>query len=233
MLELDQKHENSTIQNDIEAQNLNTKIKLLEEALTRRNVDVEQAEENNRQLLTLLEKYDNKLDELQEDNELKDMKIFEYERNHLGDRPKIRIEAIEDKVRFLVQVLKRLKQMYVDGVKERIAEVPSEHRDNLEYPLLPESYDDAKPEVDASNLTLEQQADHALDEIYLIENNRAKRELLEGEQSLSQIDQSKQDHQELKKNMEEQMSKSRSTITNAQVQKTFSEDFWFCSEESK
>lgn len=225
MLELDQKHENSTIQNDIEAQNLNTKIKLLEEALTRRNVDVEQAEENNRQLLTLLEKYDNKLDELQEDNELKDMKIFEYERNHLGDRPKIRIEAIEDKVRFLVQVLKRLKQMYVDGVKERIAEVPSEHRDNLEYPLLPESYEDAKPEVDASNLTLEQQADHALDEIYLIENNRAKRELLEGEQSLSQIDQSKQDHQELKKNMEEQMSKSRSTITNAQVQKTFSEDF--------
>ena len=193
--------------------------------MTRRNVDVEQAEENNRQLLTLLEKYDNKLDELQEDNELKDMKIFEYERNHLGDRPKIRIEAIEDKVRFLVQVLKRLKQMYVDGVKERIAEVPSEHRDNLEYPLLPESYDDAKPEVDASNLTLEQQADHALDEIYLIENNRAKRELLEGEQSLSQIDQSKQDHQELKKNMEEQMSKSRSTITNAQVQKTFSEDF--------
>jgi chromosome segregation ATPase len=225
MLELDQKHENSTIQNDIEAQNLNTKIKLLEEALTRRNVDVEQAEENNRQLLTLLEKYDNKLDELQEDNELKDMKIFEYERNHLGDRPKIRIEAIEDKVRFLVQVLKRLKQMYIDGVKERIAEVPSEHRDNLEYPLLPESYEDAKPEVDASNLTLEQQADHALDEIYLIENNRAKRELLEGEQSLSQIDQSKQDHQELKKNMEEQMSKSRSTITNAQVQKTFSEDF--------
>tara|TARA_B110000285_G_C14940819_1_gene521923 strand:+ start:148 stop:294 length:147 start_codon:yes stop_codon:yes gene_type:complete len=48
MLELDQKHENSTIQNDIEAQNLSTKIKLLEEALTRRNVDVEQAEENNR-----------------------------------------------------------------------------------------------------------------------------------------------------------------------------------------
>ena len=49
---------------DIENQNFATKIKLLEDALTRRNVDVEQAEENNRQLLTLLEKYDNKLDEL-------------------------------------------------------------------------------------------------------------------------------------------------------------------------
>ena len=83
------------------------------------------------------------------------MKIFEYERNHLGDRPKIRIEAIEDKVRFLVQVLKRLKIMYTDGVKERIEEVPSEHRDNLEYPLLPENFDDKKPEVDISNLPLE------------------------------------------------------------------------------
>jgi hypothetical protein len=47
---------------------LSTKTKLLEDALTRRNFDIEQAEDNNRQLLSLLEKYDNKLDELQEDN---------------------------------------------------------------------------------------------------------------------------------------------------------------------
>ena len=45
--------------------------------------------------------------------------------------------------------------MYTDGVKERIEEVPSEHRDNLEYPLLPENFDDKKPEVDISNLPLE------------------------------------------------------------------------------
>ena len=44
------------------------------------------------------------------------MKIFEYERQHLGDRPKIKIESIEEKVRFLVQVLHRLKQMYISGV---------------------------------------------------------------------------------------------------------------------
>ena len=55
---------NCQINMDMEQQNLNTKIKLLEEALTRRNVDIEQAEDNNRQLLSLLEKYDNKLDEL-------------------------------------------------------------------------------------------------------------------------------------------------------------------------
>jgi len=97
---------------------LQTKIKLLEDALNRRNIDVEQGEENNKQLLGLLEKYDNKLDELQEDNELKDMKIFEYERHNMPDRPKIRIESIEEKVRFLVTVLHRLKVMYIEGVKE-------------------------------------------------------------------------------------------------------------------
>jgi hypothetical protein len=48
------------------------------------------------------------------------MKIFEYERLHLGDRPKIRIESIEDKVKFLVMVLKRLRVMYIEDAKERI-----------------------------------------------------------------------------------------------------------------
>lgn len=117
---------------------MNTKNKLLEDALTRRNVDVEQAEENNRQLLNLLEKYDNKLDELQEDNELKDMKIFEYERVHLGDRPKIKIESIEDKVKFLVMVLKRLRVMYIEEAQERIDLIKKEQGiENIQYPLLP------------------------------------------------------------------------------------------------
>ena len=131
---------NCGINMDLTSQNLNTKVKLLEEALTRRNVDIEQAEDNNRQLLSLLEKYDNKLDELQEDNELKDMKIFEYERKHLGERPKIQIEAIEDKIKFLVQVLGRLKVMYVEGVRDRIEEIKEKvgvKESDLEYPTLP------------------------------------------------------------------------------------------------
>ena len=61
------------------------KISLLQDALTRRNDEISQAEENNKQLLSLLEKYDQKLDELQEDNELKDMKIFEYERKNIKE----------------------------------------------------------------------------------------------------------------------------------------------------
>ena len=145
----------------MEAQDSNTKVKLLEDALTRRNVDVEQAEDNNRQLLTLLEKYDNKLDELQEDNELKDMKIFEYERQHLGDRPKIRIESIEDKVKFLVQVLKRLKELYVEGAQERLAEAAQardQHSDLpkvLEYPVLPqEELERLQREMEADSKSL-------------------------------------------------------------------------------
>ena len=145
----------------MEAQDSNTKVKLLEDALTRRNVDVEQAEDNNRQLLTLLEKYDNKLDELQEDNELKDMKIFEYERQHLGDRPKIRIESIEDKVKFLVQVLKRLKELYVEGAQERLAEAAQardQHSDlpkTIEYPVLPqEELERLQREMEADSKSL-------------------------------------------------------------------------------
>ena len=61
------------------------KISLLQDALTRRNDEISQAEENNKQLLSLHEKYDQKLDELQEDNELKDMKIFEYERKNIKE----------------------------------------------------------------------------------------------------------------------------------------------------
>ena len=69
------------------------------------------------------------------------MKIFEYERNHLGDRPKIQIESIEDKVKFLVQVLQRLKGMYIKGVKDRIEEINEKmgiNESDLDYPTIPE-----------------------------------------------------------------------------------------------
>lgn len=71
---------------------------------------------------------------------MKDMKIFEYERKHLGERPKIQIEAIEDKIKFLVQVLGRLKVMYVEGVRDRIEEIKEKvgvKESDLEYPTLP------------------------------------------------------------------------------------------------
>jgi hypothetical protein len=52
-------------------------------------------------LLSLLEKYDNKLDELQEDLEIRDLKIIEYEKDFTNSRDKIKIESIEDKIKFI------------------------------------------------------------------------------------------------------------------------------------
>ncbi len=65
-------------------------------------------------MLSLLEKYDNKLDELQEDLEMRDLKIIEYERD-LPDVPgeeRIKIESIEDKIKFITGMLDKLRQMH-------------------------------------------------------------------------------------------------------------------------
>ena len=51
----------------------------LQDALTTRNKDIEFAEENNQQLLTLLEKYDSKLDEMQDAIEIKEIERLQLE----------------------------------------------------------------------------------------------------------------------------------------------------------
>lgn len=58
---------------------LKMKIKLLQDALTTRNRDMELAEENNQQLLSLLEKYDQKLDQMQEAIEMKEIERMQLE----------------------------------------------------------------------------------------------------------------------------------------------------------
>ena len=62
------------------------------------------------------------------------MKIFEYEKMHMEDQSKIKIESIEEKVRFLIQVLHRLKNMYLEGVTDIMSQDKSKSR---EYPNVP------------------------------------------------------------------------------------------------
>jgi hypothetical protein len=62
--------------------------------------------------LSLLEKYDNKLDELQEDLEIRELKIIEYEKDMSESQDKIKIESIEDKINFITNMLERLKEMH-------------------------------------------------------------------------------------------------------------------------
>ena len=64
-------------------------------------------------MLSLLEKYDNKLEELQEDLEMRDLKIIEYERDlDLPSGERIKIESIEDKIKFITSMLDRLREMH-------------------------------------------------------------------------------------------------------------------------
>ena len=59
--------------------------------------------------MSLLEKYDNKLDELQEDLEIRDLKIIEYERDLKNSCDRIKIDSIEEKISFITQMLDRLR----------------------------------------------------------------------------------------------------------------------------
>ena len=68
-------------------------------------MDYDFAEDNNRQLLSFLEKYDTKLDELQEELEFKDLKIIDYEQDKSSSTGKIKIDSIEDKIKFIIQML--------------------------------------------------------------------------------------------------------------------------------
>jgi hypothetical protein len=67
--------------------------------------------------LSLLEKYDNKLDELQEDLEIRELKIIEYEKDMTESQDKIKIESIEDKINFITNMLERLKEMHKNNVR--------------------------------------------------------------------------------------------------------------------
>lgn len=116
------------IRHDIQTQHLETKIKLLQDALTKRNQDFDFAEDNNRQLLSLLEKYDNKLDELQEDLEIRELKIIEYEKEGSN---KIKVETLEEKIKFITAMLARLKDMHRSGLEQQQADGPNNKEGNV------------------------------------------------------------------------------------------------------
>lgn len=56
-------------------QNLETKLALTKEALANRNKEHSLSDKNNTDLLNLLDNYDAKLDELNEQNEFKDLQL--------------------------------------------------------------------------------------------------------------------------------------------------------------
>ena len=73
--------QNLLVVHEMQVSHLKTKIKLLEEALTNRNHDIDEVENNNQQLLDLLEKYDKRLEQMQNCTELKEVEIMELKEN--------------------------------------------------------------------------------------------------------------------------------------------------------
>ena len=62
----------------LNTQHLETKLKLLKETLTNRNTEFKEYEgvqKNNEQLLSLLEKYDDKVTEMQTEIDIRDLRI--------------------------------------------------------------------------------------------------------------------------------------------------------------
>ena len=71
----------------------------------------------------MLEKYDNKLDELQEDLEIRDLKIIEYERDlDLPSGERIKIESVEEKIKFITTMLDRLREMHNTQMQQEARE---------------------------------------------------------------------------------------------------------------
>ena len=84
----------SSIKADLDISFLKTKVNLLEETLNSKTKDLETLEafkENNTHLLSLLDKYDDKLSQMQDDIDVRDLKINElidkYEHGETGKTP--------------------------------------------------------------------------------------------------------------------------------------------------
>ena len=74
----------------------------------------------------------------------------------------------------------------------------------MEYPILPPNLKSKESEQTDEDLPLDKAASKALNLVDAIEQNRMKREALEGNQSLSDVDKSKtDDKEELKKSLQE------------------------------
>ena len=77
-----------SIKYDLELSFLKTKVKLLEETLNHRSKDLKTLEafkENNTHLLQVLDKYDIKLTKMQEDIDVRDLRIHELLEKHEED----------------------------------------------------------------------------------------------------------------------------------------------------
>lgn len=113
------KRRNKQMENEVEMKtnHLETKVRLLEEALNKRNEDIKEIELSNEELIILLEKWDQKLLKLDEDYRLEKIKSEQYEQElgiKLPNFEKIDIETIDGRISFMVNILEEYRKMLED-----------------------------------------------------------------------------------------------------------------------
>lgn len=93
---------------------LDTKNRLLKEALNKRNEDIKSLENGNEDLINLLEKCDDKIQKLDEDYRIEKMKAEKYEQElqkaNMKDR-KIDVESLDGRINFLVNTLEEYRRI--------------------------------------------------------------------------------------------------------------------------
>lgn len=113
------KRKNKQMENEVEMRtsHLETKVRLLEEALNKRNDDIKEIELSNEELIVLLEKWDQKLLKLDEDYRLEKIKSEKYEQElglKVPNFEKIDIETIDGRISFMVNILEEYRKMLED-----------------------------------------------------------------------------------------------------------------------
>lgn len=104
----------SKIDAEMTANHLETKIRLLKEALNKRNDDVKELEKSNENLLEVLSKCEEKLIKLDEDFRLEQIKWEQYEKQLFQKNEKfekIDIETIDGRISFMVNVLEEYRKI--------------------------------------------------------------------------------------------------------------------------
>mmetsp|Transcript_4037 Transcript_4037/g.3372 ORF Transcript_4037/g.3372 Transcript_4037/m.3372 type:complete len:136 (+) Transcript_4037:564-971(+) len=107
---IDNEMNQSAIKHDLELSFLKTKVNLLEETLNNKTKDLETLEafkENNSHLLSLLDKYDDKLSYMQDDIDIRDLRINEFVEKYENGLEELNLDIVESKVKFLIGLLER------------------------------------------------------------------------------------------------------------------------------
>ncbi|CAI2378258.1 unnamed protein product [Moneuplotes crassus] len=133
---------------DLETSFLQTKVTLLEEALNSKNKDLETLDafkENNSHLLALLDKYDQKMVDMQNDIDIRDLKIDHLVSLYEKEDKEADFNLLESKIRFLLELLDYCKQKLEDETNRKIDNLSGGFNDSSSEVLYNESMSHTNP----------------------------------------------------------------------------------------